>query len=240
MKGAKFEKHQYVGDPVNAVRIFNDKFVDELIFLDINATNEGRSPDFELIKDIASQAFMPLGYGGGLHTLKDVERLFGLGIEKAILNTAAIFDPNLIHEASTVAGSQSIVVSIDVKRDFLGRYRVFTNSGKRDTNIDPIEYAKKVEECGAGEILLCSIDREGTGIGYDLDLIRRVSSVVNIPIVACGGAGQLPDFVKAIDNGASSVAAGNMFTFYGKHKAVLLTYPEYSVLKLLFEEKKPC
>ena len=234
VKGSKFKNHKYVGDPINAVKIFNDKEVDELVFFDISATDQARSPNFNLLKDIASQAFMPFGYGGGLTNTRDIENIFRLGIEKAIINTAAVKNKSLIKEASHIAGSQSIVVSIDVKKSLLGNYHVYIQSGKINTKIDPVQYAIQAEENGAGEIILCFIDREGMGKGYDIDLVKLITSAVSIPIVVSGGAGRLYHFTSAIENGASAVAAGDMFIFHGKHKAVLITYPEYEKLEELF------
>lgn len=235
VKGCKFKNHKYVGDPVNAVKIYNDKEVDELIFLDITVTADGRGPKFELLEDIASQAFMPFGYGGGLKSTEEVEKIFKIGIEKAVLNTAAVDNLDLVKETSRVAGSQSIVVSIDVKKTLFGKYRVFSHSGQIDTKLDPVEFALRAEEAGAGELMICSIDREGSGQGYDLDLIGRVANAVGIPVIASGGAGSLTDFKDAVAQGASAVAAGDMFIFYGKHKAVLITYPEYRELEKLFK-----
>lgn len=236
VKGSKFKDHKYVGDPVNAVRIFNTKEVDELVFLDIAATPAHRKPNYSLLADIASQAFMPFGYGGGLTSIADIEALFKIGIEKAILNTAAVHNLEFVRNASDVAGAQSIVVSIDVRKSLLGKHQVFTQSGQLNTKLDPVELAKRVEEAGAGEIILTSIDKEGTGSGYDLELIRKVSSAVGIPVVASGGAGNLKHLQEAAQSGASAVAAGSMFTFHGKHRAVLITYPEYTTLERLFEE----
>ena len=235
VKGCKFKNHKYVGDPVNAVKIYNDKEVDELIFLDITATADGRGPNFELLEDIASQAFMPFGYGGGLKSIEEIEKIFKIGIEKVVLNTAAVDNLDLVKESGRVAGSQSIVVSIDVKKTLFGKYRVYSHSGRIDTKLDPVEFALRAEEAGAGELMICSIDREGSGQGYDLDLIGRVANAVGIPVIASGGAGSLTDFKDAVTQGASAVAAGDMFIFYGKHKAVLITYPEYRELEKLFK-----
>jgi cyclase len=220
-----------VGDPINAVRIFNDKEVDELVFLDIGATPAGSGPNFRLLADIASEAFMPFGYGGGITTLAQVRELYSLGVEKVILNTAASTNPGLVEEAAALAGSSSVVVSIDVRRNWLGQYSVFTVGGTRDIKREPVAYAQEMEKRGAGEILLNAIHRDGTMTGYDLELIRRVSAAVSIPVVAVGGAGKLQHFREAIENGASAVAAGSFFVFHGKHRAVLITYPEYSELE---------
>jgi cyclase len=236
VKTVKFDRPQYVGDPINAVRIFNDKEVDELVFLDITATPTAKGPNFELLADIASEAFMPFGYGGGITTLDQIKRLFQLGIEKVILNSALASDPGLVGQAAALAGSSSVVVSIDVKKSFLGRYSVCTHSGRSDLRRDPAEYAAEMARRGAGEILLTAIDRDGAQVGYDLDLVARVSAAVSVPIVACGGAGKLEDFHRVVDAGASAAAAGSMFVFHGRHRAVLITYPEYSALEALFAQ----
>ena len=165
VKGSKFKNHKYVGDPVNAVKIYNEKEVDELVFLDISTTNEGRKPNYELLADIASQAFMPFGYGGGLSSVGDIEKLFKIGVEKAIINSAAVQNLGLVSEASKVAGSQSIVVSLDVKTSMFGKYQIYTKSGQYNTELEPVEFANRAEEAGAGELIVCSIDREGTGQG---------------------------------------------------------------------------
>jgi cyclase len=236
VKGSRFKNHRYVGDPINAVKIFNEKEVDELVFLDIAANTSGKGPNFELLRDIASEAFMPFGYGGGITSCQQIEKLFNLGIEKVILNTAAFKTPQLIKDASLIAGSQSIVVSIDAKKTLLGGYEAYVVSGRERTKTDPIEYAKKVQDLGAGEIIICSINQEGTGLGYDLKLLKSISDAVSIPVVAAGGAGKLDDFAQAVFKGeASAVAAGNMFVFHGRLKAVLITYPKYSDLMSLFK-----
>ena len=234
VKGVKFRNHKYVGDPINAVKIFNEKEVDELVFLDISATNENREPDYLLISDIASEAFMPFGYGGGISNVSQIEKLFSLGVEKVILNSSANSNPSLITEAVLVSGSQSVVVSIDVKKSFFGNYEVYTNNGKKRTNQDPIAYAKKMQDLGAGELIVNSIDREGTATGYDISLLKKISDAVVIPVVALGGAGNLQDLADVINQTAiSGLAAGDLFVFHGKHKAVLITYPKYSELENL-------
>ena len=234
VKGSQFKSHKYVGDPINAVKIFNEKEVDELVFLDISATPSRREPNYSLLADIASEAFMPFGYGGGITSVKQMEKLFALGVEKVIVNTAAFYNPSLINQAVQLAGSQSIVVSMDVKKSLLGKYEVFVENGTIRTKLDPVEYAKKVQDLGVGELIVCAIDREGSAKGYDLKLLELVSSAVNIPVVALGGAGTLSDFSDAVNQThVSAVAAGDMFIFHGKHKAVLITYPEYSELQKL-------
>ncbi len=235
VKTVKFSDSKYVGDPMNTVKIFNDKEVDELLFLDISATNEERKPPFDLLSCIASEAFMPFGYGGGLNDLEDVEKILKIGIEKVIINTHAFKNPEFIKKLANKFGSQSIVVSIDVKKNIEGNYEVFINSGKVNTKKNPIYYAIEMEKMGAGEIFLTSIDRDGTGEGYDLDLIREVSNAVNIPVISYGGAGKLEDFSKAVNAGASAVAAGSLFVFLGPYRAVLFSYPTKNELKRVLE-----
>ena len=235
VKGQQFKNHKYVGDPINAVKIFNEKEVDELVFLDISATDENRGPDFDLLADIASEAFMPFAYGGGVKTVKQVERLFSIGVEKAIINTAAFFDSKFVKESVVVVGSQSIVVSMDIKKSLLGSYEVYVNNGKIKTKLDPVTYAKKMQDLGVGELIVNSVDREGTSKGYDIKLLEMVSNSVEIPVIGLGGAGCLQDLADAKNQtNVSGLAAGNLFIFHGKHKAVLITYPKYLELKKLF------
>lgn len=235
VKGQQFKNHKYVGDPINAVKIFNDKEVDELIFLDISATARG-SIDYELIKNIASEAFMPFGYGGGINNIQQIEKLFNIGVEKVVLNSSAFRTPQLITDAVKLAGSQSVVVSIDVKKRLFGGNRVFISNGRKCTNIKPVDYALKMEQLGVGELIVCAIDREGTGRGYDLELVKSIAQQVSIPTVALGGASTLSHLKEAVEFAqVSGVAAGDMFTFQGKLKAVLITYPEYDKLTELFK-----
>jgi imidazole glycerol-phosphate synthase subunit HisF len=235
VKTIKFKDPKYLGDPINIVKIFNDKEVDELTILDIKATVEGKPPQFKLLEDIVSEAFMPIGYGGGIHSLKDMKTILSMGVEKVIINSYAFENPKFVHEAADFAGSQSVVVSIDVKKNLWGEYRVFTHSGCKETGLDPVKYATQMEGIGAGELLLNSIDRDGTMQGYDLVLIRRVTSAVGIPVVACGGAGTIQHLSKAVkQGGASAVAAGSMFVFQGPHRAVLISYPSPHELKSAF------
>lgn len=239
VKTVRFKKPSYVGDPIVAVKIFNEKEVDEIAILDISASIEHRRPNFERIREIASEAFIPLSYGGGIRSIEDAERLFTLGIEKVILNTAAAEIPQLISQITRNFGSQAVVVSIDVKKIsgfFSGtKHEVHIRSGKKNLKVDPILYAKRAEELGAGEIMLTSIDNEGTMQGYDLDLIRSVAEVVSIPVMASGGAGSLSHICQAIfDAKASAAAAGSLFIYHGKHRAVLINYPERSEIEEAF------
>lgn len=236
VKTVKFADPKYVGDPINAVRIFNEKEVDELVFLDISATPAGRGPNLELVRDIATEAFMPFGYGGGVRTIEQVASLVALGVEKVVLNTVATEQPGFVRDASRLVGSSSVVVSIDVRRSLFGKYEVVTCSGTRKTGLDPVEWARRVEDLGAGEIFLTAVDRDGTQKGYDVPLLRQVTDAVSIPVIASGGAGSVEDFRAAVREGrASAVAAGSLFVFHGRHRAVLITYPEYANLQQVFE-----
>lgn len=231
VKTIRFKQPTYVGDPINAVKIFNDREVDELAILDISATRERREPPFEHVKAIAGECFMPLSYGGGIRTIEHARRLVSVGVEKLVINTAAVDDPTLITKIADEYGSQAVIASIDVKKDWLGRTRVFTRAGTENTGLDPRTHADAVVARGAGEILLNSIDRDGTMSGYDLEMIRALSAAVPVPLVACGGAGSLAHLAEAIGAGASAVAAGSLFVFTGPRRAVLINYPSASELK---------
>jgi cyclase len=226
VKTIRFDKHKYIGDPINAVRIFNDLEADELIFLDILASAEKRTISAELVKQIGDEAYMPFGVGGGISTVKDAMLLINSGAEKVILNTQAFYNPALVTSIADLAGSQSVVVSIDVKKNWLGKYQVYVRDGREKADITPVGFAKRAADAGAGELIINSIDKDGMMEGYDLELIREISDAVSIPVVACGGAGSLPDFKKANLAGAHAVAAGSLFVFHGPRRAVLVNYPE--------------
>lgn len=231
VKTTEFRNPKYVGDPINAIKIFNDKEVDELVLLDIAASRTGKGPSFEVIQNIASECFMPVAYGGGITSVEQIRRILGAGVEKVVLNTAASKDPTLVRDAAREFGSQAVVVSIDVKRKLLGRYEVYVEGGTRSTGREPVSYAREMEELGAGEILLTAIDRDGTMKGYDIDLLSKVTSALGIPVIASGGAGSISDFAEASKRGgAAAVAAGAMFVFHGRHRAVLITYPNQAEL----------
>lgn len=225
VKTVKFNNPTYIGDPINAVKIFNDKEVDELIFLDIDAARQNRPPLLETISEITNECFMPLCYGGGVRTVDQMKKIFSLGVEKVALNSAAVENPSLVREAARIFGSQSVIVSIDVKKNFWGKEEVVFFGGKKKTGFDPANFAKQMQEFGAGEIMLNSVDRDGTFQGYDLDLIKKVCESIDIPVIACGGAAGLEDFSAAVEAGASAVSAGSFFVFYGKNRAVLINYP---------------
>lgn len=237
VKTVNFKNPSYVGDPVNAIKIYNEKEVDELILLDIIATVQGREPSFDLLSSVADECFMPLTYGGGIKKLDDIKKIFSLGIEKVAINSYASQDPGFISKAAELFGNQSIVVSIDVKKTLFGKYAVYTHSGQKATGYNPVEYAVKMEKMGAGEILLNSIDRDGTWKGYDTALIRAVTDAVNIPVIACGGAGNIQDFSEAVKKGgASAVAAGSMVVFSGKGLGVLINFPKQIELRKILGE----
>jgi len=236
VKTIKFKNPRYVGDPINAVKIFNEKEVDEIAFLDINASKEQRKPAFDLIADIASECFFPFCYGGGIRTIADIRKILFLGAEKVTLNSYALENPGFIKEAAEVFGSQSIVVSIDIKRNLFEGLRVYDSCRGKPTKLDPVEYAILAEKIGAGEIFLNSVDKDGTYTGYDLEAVEKVSSAVNIPVIACGGAGSLADVTAAINIGkASAAAAGSLFVFHGKHRAVLINYPSIEQIRELIK-----
>lgn len=232
VKTVQFGRFTYVGDPCNTVRIFNELEVDELCVLDITAVSEARSPNFALLTDLANECFMPLAYGGGIRTLGDAEAIFKIGIEKVVLNTAAVDRPELISEIAGKFGSQAVVVSIDVGRDFLGQAVVRTHAGARARGLNPVDWARKVQAMGAGEILLTSIEREGTWSGFDPALVRSVTDVTDIPVVAHGGAGSLADIGKVVKEGhAAAVALGSLVVFQKKGMGVLVNFPDQSQLQ---------
>jgi cyclase len=234
VKTTKFKKPVYVGDPINAIKIFNDKAVDELILLDIDASKRGSAPDFDLIAEVAGECFMPLCYGGGIRSLAHARQIFSLGVEKISLNSAALDRIDLISELAAVYGSQSVVASIDCKKTLLGKHRVMKPDSQTELKMDPVSWARDVERAGAGEILLNSVDRDGTMQGYDLELIASVTRAVSIPVIACGGAGTLSDLAAPIMHaGASAVAAGSLFVFHGPRRAVLINYPTHEILSKL-------
>lgn len=234
VKTQRFKKPVYVGDPVNAVKIFNDKEVDELIFLDITASSQGRRPNIRYIQEIATEAFMPMCYGGGLQQIEDIRAVIKAGIEKVSINSALENNAELISRTADVLGSSSTVACLDVKKDFWGKYRVCVKNASRTLSIPVLDFAQQMEEKGAGELLLNSVDNDGLMNGYDLNLIQLIAPHLSIPVIACGGAGSVSHFKPAIDAGASAVAAGSMFVFQGKHRAVLISYPDQQAIRAAF------
>jgi cyclase len=232
VKSRNFKDFTYLGDCFNIVRLFNEKEADELLLLDINATPTNSAPRFDFLHELAGECFMPVAYGGGVKTVEDMRRLFREGFEKVSINTEAVKTPNLIKDAVYEFGSQSIIVSIDVRRKVFNRYEVYINGGRDGTGLDPVTVAKRATDLGAGEILLNSIERDGTMQGYDIEIIKKVADAISVPLIACGGAGSLSHFQNAFHKGgASAVAAGSFFVFTGKHRAVLITYPSQNELR---------
>lgn len=227
VKTRKFKEPVYIGDPINAVRIFSDKEVDEIVILDIDASREGREPNYTLIEEMAGEAFMPMAYGGGVRSFRQVRQLIRSGIEKVVINTAATESTSVIRETADVYGSQAVVGAVDVKKNLFGGYRVVTKSATFDAKVVLEDHIEKLVAAGVGEIFINNVDRDGMMTGYDLQLIRSVTQKVTVPVVACGGAGTMEHLEQAIyQGGASAVAAGSMFMFHGKHRAVLINYPK--------------
>lgn len=232
VKTVRFTKHQYIGDPVNTVRIFNELEVDELCFLDIRATIEDREPSYNILKEIANECFMPLSYGGGINTLKQAETVFKIGFEKLVLNSAPFKDISLISDIADIYGNQAVVIAVDVRKNIWGKYEVYSNSGKINQKKSPNEWIKMVEDAGAGEILLTSIDREGTWKGLDYELIMQVTKNTVLPVIANGGANSIEDIGVAVKNSkASAVALGSMIVYQGKGLGVLVNFPDQEKLK---------
>ncbi len=227
VKTVNFANPKYVGDPINAVRIYNEKEVDELVVLDIDATVKGAEPDYQLISHLASECHMPLCYGGGVRTVAQIEKIISLGVEKVAVSSAAVENPALISDAASRVGSQSVVVVIDVKKSgLLRRYEVVTHNASRRTGLNPIEFASQMAEFGAGEIVINSVDRDGEMKGYDLDLIEHVRQGVHLPLTVLGGAGSLDDLKELISRyGIIGAAVGSLFVFKGRYRAVLINYP---------------
>jgi cyclase len=227
VKTIGFSQPKYLGDPLNAVRIFNEKEVDELMVVDIDASQFNREPDYKLIANLASECQMPLCYGGGVKTVEQFDRVIGLGVEKVSISSAAVEEPNLIVEAASRVGSQSVVVIVDVKRTgFFRKWEVVTHNGIKRTGLDPLKWVSELERLGAGEIVLNSVDRDGEMKGYDIELIDKVREAIKLPLTVLGGAGSLEDIRSLIARyGVIGAAAGSLFVFKGKYRAVLINYP---------------
>jgi len=236
VKGVKFSNHRYIGDPINTIRIFNDKEADEILIVDILATINDSSPNFKLLTALSSEAFMPLSYGGGIKTINDIEKLFSIGFEKIVLNTHAALNPTFIKNAVSIAGSSSVVVSIDVKKSIFGKYEMYIKSSTQKHSMNPFDFAKQAQQMGAGEFIINSIDKEGTKSGYDLHLMKSMTEILSVPVIAAGGAGTLEHFKDAVkESHVSAVSGGSFFVYHGKHDAVLIQYPQYETLKDLFK-----
>lgn len=226
VKTVNFKNPKYVGDPINAVRIFNEKAVDELAIFDIDATAKGLEPNYSLIERIANQSRMPLCYGGGVKTVEQAQKIFGLGIEKIALSSSVLQNPELITQIADRVGGQSVIVVLDVKKKLFGGYEVFTHNGKKATGINPFDFVEKAQKLGAGEIVINSIDQDGVMKGYDMNLIDKIREKISLPLTVLGGAGSLQDIEKVIQkHEIIGVAAGSLFVFKGVYKAVLINYP---------------
>lgn len=237
VKTTKFKDSKYVGDPINAVKIFNEKEVDELIVLDIDASIKNKEPDYKLIENLAIECRMPLCYGGGIKTVEQAQQIFSLGVEKVAVSSLAVESPEIITAIADRVGKQSVVVVIDVKKKFLSnKYEVYIHNGTKATGIDPVKLASDVEKLGAGEIVINSIDCDGVMKGYDMNLINSVRDVISIPLTVMGGAGNVDDIGNVIhEHGIIGVAAGSLFVFKGKYRAVLINYPTPAEKKELIE-----
>lgn len=233
VKTLKFKNPKYVGDPINAIRIFNDKEVDELMVIDITASKENLEPNYALIEEFAGECFMPLAYGGGVNSVEQAAKIFSLGVEKICLQSGALSNPKLVGEIAAQFGNQSVMVSVDVKRNWMGKPSVYANTGSHKLKMPWLQLTEQLVDAGAGEVLLNAVDRDGTLTGPDLELIRE-AAVISVPLIAVGGISSLSDIKAAIGAGASAVAAGAYFVFHGPHRAVLITYPRYSELEDLF------
>ena len=233
VKTLKFANPKYVGDPINAIRIFNDKEVDELMVLDITASKERREPNYALIEQFAGECFMPLGYGGGIRTVEQSRQLFALGVEKVCLQTAALEDPTLITRLAERFGSQSVLISVDVKKNWLGKHQLYAAASGKTLSQPWIDFLQQAVAAGAGEVVLNAVDRDGGMQGMEIELIRQASAVLSVPLIAVGGVGSLADIKAAVIAGASAVSAGAFFVFQGPHRAVLITYPRYQELEAL-------
>lgn len=224
-KTINFKNARYIGDPINSVKIFNEKEADELLLLDYTASVEKRGPDFAKIAEIAGEAFMPMAYGGGIRSLDDAKKVFDSGFEKVVLNSILFTDLSLIEKIGAIYGAQAVVGCIDMKKSMFGGTKAYSFSGTIKSSYTPLQWAKKLEESGVGEIIINSIDKDGTWSGYAIDVISEVSHNVKVPVIACGGAGSAEDFKAAVSAGASAVAAGSMFVYQKKGMGVLISFP---------------
>jgi len=231
VKTISFSKFNYVGDPINTCRIFNELEVDELTFLDISATVENKEPNYKVLQEISAECFMPVSYGGGIRNLQQVEKILSIGFEKVIINTTALENRKIIAEIADNFGSQSLIISVDYRKNMFGKYQVFGNSGNKNYKMHPVEWASEVMNLGAGEILLTSIDREGTWKGFDVELTKLVTDKVKLPVIANGGAGSIDDISDVVNiGGASAVALGSMVVYQAKDMGVLINFPDRELI----------
>jgi imidazole glycerol-phosphate synthase subunit HisF len=237
VKTRQFKDPTYVGDPINAIKLFNDKRVDELVFLDIAASRSGRGPNYKLIEQLASECFMPMCYGGGLRSAAQARTVVSLGIEKVSINMAAIEDRSIISTVSQELGASSTIAAVDVRRNWLGNYRVYDSVRRKTTDIEPISHVVDLVKAGAGEVFINNVDSDGMQKGFDISFIRSICNAVDVPVIACGGAGSLDDMRQVIQKGgASAAAAGSLFVFKGPHRAVLINYPSQEKIHELLRE----
>ncbi|QFR48894.1 glycosyl amidation-associated protein WbuZ [Sulfurimonas lithotrophica] len=236
-KTEKFKKPRYIGDPINAIKIFNEKEVDELMFLDIDASVNNSEPNYQMIQDIASECFMPLCYGGGVKNVEQMKKIYSLGVEKISLSSHAIENLDFIKTAANIFGNQSVIVTIDVKKDFWGKKKIFTHNGKKNTKLEPIDFIKKVESMGAGEIVVNSVDHDGIMEGYDIELLKTIKNEIKVPIIALGGAGKLTHIKDVFEKAnVDAVACGSMFVYQGHLKGILINYPPYQQIQELLKK----
>ena len=227
VKSTRYKNHNYVGDPINVIKIFNEKEVDELIFLDIDASAQNNEPNYKMIDDIASECFMPLCYGGGIKNLQQMKLVYSLGVEKISISSEAFLNPDLIKDASAIFGNQSVLVTIDVKKDFFGNKKVYIKNGQINTRLDPLSFFKKMEDLGAGEIVINSINNDGVMKGFDLELLKLLKANSKIPVIGMGGAGNIEHIKEAFEiSKIDGVACGSMFVYQGPLRGVLISYPE--------------
>ena len=236
VKTVKFDNHGYIGDPINTVRIFNELEVDELCFLDIRASLQNRQPNLELLQQISNECFMPLSYGGGVKDFETAQKILSIGFEKIVLNTNAYRNPKLVREISEHFGAQAVIGSIDVKKNIWGKYQTYINDGTEKIAVDPVEWAKKLEDLGVGELLISSIDRDGTWTGYDLDITKKIANAVHIPVIANGGAGSISDIGDVVHKAhASAAALGSMVVYQKKGMGVLVNFPDKKLIEAILK-----
>ncbi len=234
VKSKKFNKLNYIGDPINTVRIFNELEVDELCFLDIRATYENREPNLKILKEIADECFMPLSYGGGVKDIKTALQILSIGFEKIVLNSVTFDQPEIVTELASLSGSQSVVVSVDIRKNFFGKYIVYSHDGTRKQSVDVIKWVRRMENCGAGELLITSMDRDGTWTGFEVDILANISDAVNIPVIANGGAGNTDHIFEILSKSkVSAVSLGSMVVYQKKDMGVLVNFPDKEILTQL-------
>ncbi len=237
VKTSRFSNPSYIGDPINAIRIFNDKEVDELVLLDIDASKNNTEPNYDLIELIAGECFMPLSYGGGIKNIDQARKLFSLGVEKVSIQNSLLDDYKLLNEIASKFGSSSVIASIDLKKDWLGKLKLYSSAKGKKLDMSWKEHFRNCIEAGAGEILLNSVDNDGTRKGTNLSMIKEASAITSIPLIAAGGVGSLDDIKLSVEAGANAIGVGAFFVYHGPHRAVLITYPDYDVLQNLLGTK---